>query len=61
MSDVTLACILPWFARLPISNTGSPRIRETIQATFVMESEKSRSAGLIWDIGEVLMVGESRT
>jgi hypothetical protein len=32
-----------------------------MQAIVVMESGKNVSAGLIWDIGEVLMVGESWT
>jgi hypothetical protein len=37
-SGVILAYILPRFARLPISNAGSPRVRGTMQTTFVMKS-----------------------
>jgi hypothetical protein len=60
-SDVTLAHILFMFVRLLVGNTGSPRVRGTMQATFIMESRENGSAGLIWDIGEALMVGKSRT
>jgi hypothetical protein len=59
--DAASAHILRRFARLLVGDTGSPRVRETMQATFVMESGENGSAGLIWDIGEALMVGESRT
>jgi hypothetical protein len=57
-SDVTLAHII---LSMPLRDTGSCRLRRTVQATFAMESEKSVSAGPIWGIGKVLMVGESRT
>jgi hypothetical protein len=43
-----LACILLRFARLLKGDSGSPRVRETMQATFVMESRENGSAGLIW-------------
>jgi hypothetical protein len=56
-----LAHILLRFARLLVGDTGSPRVRGTMQAVFVMESGENASAGLTWDIGEALMVGESRT
>jgi hypothetical protein len=59
-SDVSSAHILLRFARLLVGDTGSPRVRKTMPSTFVMERENG-SAGLIWDIGEALMVGESRT
>jgi hypothetical protein len=59
--DVTLAPILLRFARLLIGDTGSPRVRGTMQAIFVKESRENGSAGLTWDIGEAMMVGESRT
>jgi hypothetical protein len=59
--DVTSAHILLRFARLLVGDTGSPRVRGTMQATFVMESRENGSAGLIWDTGEALMVGESGT
>jgi hypothetical protein len=49
------------FARLLIGNTGSSRVRGTMLIIFVMENKENRSAGLTWDIGEALMVGESRT
>jgi hypothetical protein len=35
---VTLAHILPRFVRLPVRDTKSPRVKKTMQATFVMES-----------------------
>jgi hypothetical protein len=57
-SDITLAHII---LSMPLRDTGSCRLRRTVQATFAMESEKSVSAGPIWGIGKVLMVGESRT
>jgi hypothetical protein len=59
--DVTLAHVLLRFARLLVGNTGSPRVSRTIQAIFVTESRENGSAGLTWDIGEALIVGESRT
>jgi hypothetical protein len=59
--DVTSAHIFLRFARLLIDNTGSPRIRGTMQAIFVIESGENGSSELVWDIGETLMVGESRT
>jgi hypothetical protein len=59
--DVTLAHILLRFARLLVGDSRSPRVRGIMQSTFVMESRENGSAGLIWDIGEALMVGESRT
>jgi hypothetical protein len=37
-SSVTLAHILPRFVRLLVSDTKNPRIKKTIQATFVLES-----------------------
>jgi hypothetical protein len=58
---VKSACILLRFARLLVGDPGSTRVREAMEATFVMESRENGSAGLIWDIGEALMVGESRT
>jgi hypothetical protein len=61
MSDVTSAFIFLRFARLLVGDTESPRVRETMQATFVMASGKNGSSGLIWGIGETLMVGESQT
>jgi hypothetical protein len=48
---VTSAHILPRFARLPVSNTKGPRVRKTMQATFVMES---RAMGLV--LGACLML-----
>jgi hypothetical protein len=57
---VKSACILLRFARLLVGNVESPRVKGTMQAIFVMESRENGSAGLMWDIGEVLMVGESR-
>jgi hypothetical protein len=51
-SDVTLAHILPRFVRLLVSNTGSCRVRGTMQTIFAMESEESGFAGPIWDIGK---------
>jgi hypothetical protein len=60
-SDVTLACILLRFVRLLVGDTGSTRVRGTMLAIFVMESGENGSAGLTWDIGETLMLGESRT
>jgi hypothetical protein len=59
--DVTSAHILLRFGRLVVGDTESPRVRETMQATIVMGSGENGSARLIWDIGEALMVGESRT
>jgi hypothetical protein len=59
--DITSAYILLKFVRLLVSNTGSPRVRGTMQATFAMESKKSGFAGPIWDTGKVTMVGEFRT
>jgi hypothetical protein len=59
--DVTLAPILLRFVMLLVGHTGSPRVRETMQAIFVMESRENDSVGVIWYIGEALMVGESRT
>jgi hypothetical protein len=59
--DVTLAGIFLRFVRLLVGDPGSPKVRETMQATFVMESRENGSSGLIWDIGETLTVGESRT
>jgi hypothetical protein len=41
----------PWFGRMPVSDTKSPRIRKTIQATFVI---KSRAMGLA--LGACLML-----
>jgi hypothetical protein len=32
-----------------------------MQAIFVIESGENGSSELVWDIGETLMVGESRT
>jgi hypothetical protein len=32
-----------------------------MQAKFIMETGENGSAGLIWDTGEALMVGESGT
>jgi hypothetical protein len=58
---VTSARILLRFARLLVVNTGIHRGRGTMQTTFVMESGENESAGLIWDIVEALMVGESQT
>jgi hypothetical protein len=51
MSAVTLACILLRFVMLLVGNTRSPRVSETMQATFVMENGKNGSVGFIWDIG----------
>jgi hypothetical protein len=56
-----LAHILLRFVRLLVSDTGSPRVRGTMRATFAKESEDSGSAGPIWDAGKVLMVEEFRT
>jgi hypothetical protein len=47
--------------RLLVGDTGSTKVRETMQATFLMGSMENGSVGLIWDIGESLIVGESRT
>jgi hypothetical protein len=58
--NVTSAHILLRFVRLQVSDTGSPRVRGTMQAIFAMESKKSGSAGPTRDIGKVLIVGESR-
>jgi hypothetical protein len=58
-SDVTLASNLR-FARLLVGNTGSPRVKGTMQDVFVMESGKNGSTGFIWNIGEALMLEESR-
>jgi hypothetical protein len=38
-SGVTSTHILPRFTRLPESNTKSPRVKKTMQATFVVKSE----------------------
>jgi hypothetical protein len=34
---VTLAHILPRFARLPVTDTKSPRVKKTMHATFITE------------------------
>jgi hypothetical protein len=60
-SDATLSRIFLRFARLLVGNTGSPRVRGIMQAIFVMENMENGSVGLIWDIGEALIVGKSRT
>jgi hypothetical protein len=60
-SDLTLSCILLRFVRLLVGDTGSPRVRGTMLAMFVMESGENGSTRLTLDIGEALMVGESRT
>jgi hypothetical protein len=60
-SDVTSACIHLRFVRLLVGDTGSPRVRGTMPAIFVMERGENGSAALTWDILEALMVGESRT
>jgi hypothetical protein len=43
-SSVTSTHILPRFVRLLVNNSESPRVKKTIQATFVMES---RVIGLV--------------
>jgi hypothetical protein len=35
-SSITLAHILPRFARLPVRNTKNPRVKKTMQAIFVL-------------------------
>jgi hypothetical protein len=37
-SDVTLVHILPRLARLLVSDTKSPRVKKTVQTTFVIKS-----------------------
>jgi hypothetical protein len=56
-SDIISDHILIRFGRLLVGDTGNPRVRETMQATFVMESGENGSAGSIWDIEEALIEG----
>jgi hypothetical protein len=60
-SDVTSAHTLLQFARLLVGDAGSPTVRGTMQAIFVMERGENGSSRLIRDTGEALIVGESKT
>jgi hypothetical protein len=59
--DVTSAHILLRFARLLVGDTGSPRVRGTMQALFVMESGENGSADVLGILGKLWKSGESRT
>jgi hypothetical protein len=56
-----ISSYIPQVCKVAGRQSWKSQSKGTMQATFVMASRENGSAGLIWDIGEALMVGESRT
>jgi hypothetical protein len=51
--DVTLAHIFLRFLWLLVSDMGGPRVRETVQAIFFMESRRMGLLGLLGMLGKL--------